>query len=172
MAVVIIDGPECAGKSTIIDALTRLSPKTTRLREWGPVSSWHEYVVPFSQDRARSEELTIWSRSWASEVVYNNLLQRGRSIQEREIRRILENPEARREVVYVIVCTDPELLEERRVIRREQRGKPDLPVDPWEEMLAFADYAKAHRWRTVSGQTDPEQVARGIMKWIGALKND
>src|SRR3989304_2111146 len=84
MSVIVFDGPEKAGKSTIIEALRQYAKSTkffdrVYVRHWGPVSPDDRvYAHELSQDSTCFNELVIWDRCWPSEYVYGNLLGRSR----------------------------------------------------------------------------------------------
>ena len=160
--IVILDGPEAAGKSTIIEELKFVLPEPIKIRAWGPVSSWMEYREPLAEDLGLVGETVIWDRSWAAEVVYNDLLHRGREVNETQLFLYLEMKVEVSGGMMVMVLTDPEVLEDRRRRRREMRDKPDLPVDPIAERARFGRYAAEHEWSVVDGAQDPREVAETI----------
>jgi len=78
MPVILIDGPEKAGKSTLIAAL-RMS-LGARVRAWGQVSPDDRvYTEPLGTD-ITSPKVHIWDRGWISEAVYGSLLNRPRRL--------------------------------------------------------------------------------------------
>ena len=164
--IVVLDGPEAAGKSTIRDALVRTLERgpTVHLRQWGPVDSWMDYIDPLQEDLGRSAQgwFVVWDRGWAAEVVYNELLARGREVPETAMFTQFELPIQRAGGVMVMVLTDPEVLEDRRRRRAAERAKPDLPVDPTAERERFGRYAAEHEWTVVDGARDPIEVAETI----------
>lgn len=147
MTALIFDGPEATGKSTLISALQEVIPGS-RIRKWGPVASWGEYVSPLIEDM-ESEEVVLWDRSWASELVYNDLMNRGRSVKSHQLRYVLELPLLHRGGLMFMVLTPPSVLEARRL---EREPGIDLEVDPVLEWKAFDYYARAHNWVVLSGQ--------------------
>lgn len=135
MTVIVVDGPEAAGKSTFI---ARRFPGVD-VRRWGPVDSVDEYVKPFHEDRI-ADKLVIWDRSWASEVVYNQLMGRGRSPE-----RVAEELEHFR-VMRVMVVATSRTLEMRRNFRLTLGQTDDLPVDPGQELKSFLAWGETHGW--------------------------
>lgn len=74
--LIIIDGPEKAGKTTLIRHLVNSTPNVV-IRKWEPVISDREYLYALQEDISTNlTGITIWDRSWASEHVYCNLLNR------------------------------------------------------------------------------------------------
>lgn len=135
MTVIIVDGPEAAGKSTFI---ANRFPDA-EVRKWGPVPNVSAFVPPFFSDRT-SDKLVVWDRSWASEVVYNQLLNRGRTPD-----RIVAELESFRPM-RIIIAAPARTLEMRRNFRLSLGQTDDLPVDPEEELRAFLAYGNAHGW--------------------------
>lgn len=144
--VIIVDGPEAAGKSTLIDRLWT----TDARRDWGPVPSIDVYEEALTQDFLNREcPLIVWDRSWASEVVYNQLLERGRDEQHiEEVKQFLEEYAC----LKLMVLSSSTTLAKRRAERIARGGKPDLPVDPVAERNAFASYAAQHNWAVIIGE--------------------
>lgn len=166
MSVVVLDGPEAAGKSTLRDALVeaaRPAFRAIQLRRWGPVDGWHEYVPAMVEDLA-APRLTIWDRSWASEVVYDDLLRRGRDPDEDAVASQLEEPLITAGGVMLMLLPAARTL----ILRREERArdpaaKPDLQVHPTAELVRFRFYARRHGWSAVEGTPNPAAVAATIV---------
>lgn len=142
--VIIVDGPEAAGKSTLI---ARLWPRE-RVRRWGPVDSIKVYEEVLTQDLMNSDRaIIVWDRSWASEVVYNELLGRGRQVEPD--REYLEEYVC----LKLMVLADPMTL----ILRRQQRVNAgqtdDLPVEPYDEHRLFLKYAKKNHWAIIAGDS-------------------
>jgi hypothetical protein len=160
MTVIVVDGPEKAGKTTLIRAIDRhLDGARVLLRAWGPVKSDVEYLEPL-KFAVSYPGVAVWDRSWASEHVYGLLLDRvdhrlagdpwlgewlyGRAVQACGLR--------------VMVTTDPALL-------RERRNATDLPVDPAIERFAFQQYADQHGWSTYDmTQWSVAEVAKDVVQ--------
>jgi hypothetical protein len=89
MVVVVIDGPEKAGKSTLIEALrstVTVNDLPTKVRKWGRLDDgrWAidcVYAQALIEDTAY-KGLILWDRSWASEAVYGKLIGRDRRLAE------------------------------------------------------------------------------------------
>jgi len=142
-AIVYVDGPEKAGKTTLVNALAdRLQ---ARVRHWGPVSPDDRVYAPVLREDVEGEGVVIWDRGWVAEHVYAALLGRtdrrigtdpwlGEWLHGRVLRTV--------GVGLIVLGRSAELL-------RERRDVTDLPVDPGEERAAFLDYARRFRYRTV-----------------------
>ena len=162
--ILIVDGPEAAGKTTLIRAIGRQLTRPPLVRAWGPVDSVHEYWSPLQADLANEGDLVVWDRSWASEFVYNRLLRRGRSEST-----ILEEATGLEEDVWesagvlLMVIALPEALHERRAQRRALKDLGDLPVRPEDEARHFAEYAVNHEWAMLPGDRDPAVQARWVL---------
>lgn len=133
--LIVIDGPEAAGKTTFI---SQTFPNAVR-RPWGPVSSATEYIKQLDADRS-ADHLVVWDRSWASEYVYNILMNRGRK--EQNVMRLLEEMRIPR----IMILAYPDTLKMRRDFRLAAGLSDDLPVDPSQEFALFRDYAMSNCW--------------------------
>lgn len=151
--VIIVDGPEAAGKSTFIKRLWTDAP----VRRWGPVDSISIYRPALSRDCLNQVPIIVWDRSWASEVVYNKLLQRGRESTAFELEREYLEGYA---ILKIMVLTPPLVLQARREERLAQGAKDDLPVSPWDEYAAFRQYAAENNWAVMKGNTNNVGLAR------------
>jgi hypothetical protein len=81
--VIIVDGIEKGGKSTLILKLQNALEQdglTPMVRHWGPVKPDDRvYAAPLEYGFGLSDNVvSIWDRSWASEAVYGALLNRQR----------------------------------------------------------------------------------------------
>ena len=171
MPLLIVDGPEAAGKTTLITEIAKLIPEytetkpTIRTRQWGPVSDWSDYIHPLHLDLMSASQgaYILWDRSWAAEVVYNALLQRGRIIDPESLSALLSVPLKRRNM-RLIVLSSPDVLASRRAERVKNGEKPDLPVDPEEEINAFRDYGRKTGW-VIMQSPSPQAVCAA---WLGS----
>lgn len=155
--IITIDGPEKAGKSTLISALKDTMPGL-RVRNWGPVDPDDRvYTEPLSED-ARSIEWTVWDRCWASEHVYGRLLNRdrrlakdawlgewlhGRAVQARGAR-------------FMLLPDDVSNVEKRR-------DSSDLPVDPYVECGGYKLYAESFGWTILRNSYTDESLEQNIL---------
>lgn len=147
MPIMLIDGPEKAGKSTFVSKM-RQSDECSVLRQWGPVSSIVEYLGPLAEDYAIVQEggFVIWDRSWASEFVYNKLV-RNRPTDGRTLDFLETGPWLKYLVKIMLVSTDDTLKSRRQ----EHRDPTDHKVDPKEERAAFISYGKQFNWTIIEG---------------------
>lgn len=140
--IILIDGPEKAGKSTLIKELTWQLENTGVLvhhRRWGQVKPDDRVYTPALQQDlgVQTKGVTIWDRGWPSEYVYGNLLHRPRRgstnpwILEWLHGRALHGRGAK-----VI------LLPHKRTATAQHRDDTDLPVDVTAEFVAYDQYAK------------------------------
>ena len=76
MPVILVEGPEKAGKSTLVRALLKIMPAKVR-KFTGPMQG-DEYLEAMLEDTRPSlfPIITIWDRGWVSEFVYAWMLQR------------------------------------------------------------------------------------------------
>lgn len=167
MPLVIFDGPEAAGKSTLIDALMEEWGPNSRLRSWGPRESWLEYCQPLFDDLKACQEdpflLVCWSRSWLSRSVYNKMLAQGQNVPPRTMTE-LDNIVVRSGGLLILMTAPVDILLERRLTRmNEGNAKPDHPLDPRKEQGEFQLQSRPRKWRTLSGTTEPETNVRTIM---------
>lgn len=142
--IVIIDGPEAAGKTTLITDLWKRVPDL-KVRHWGLIESWHEYESPLAKD-IREGGPIVWDRSWAAEVCYNDLMKRGRKISEGEIDERLEAVVKNAGGLRIMLLPPVPVLEARRLIRRAAGETDDLDCEPARERFRFVKYAKVHGW--------------------------
>lgn len=154
--IIILDGPEKAGKSTTIAAIQQELQNRGRssiVRHWGKVEPDDRVYTPFLMDdatRGPDDAVIIWDRSWASEHVYGKLLGRDR--------RLSTNPwlgewlHGRATRAKFILLTDPIKLIERR-------NETDLPVNPTDEYAAYHDYGKRYGWDVIRASADPKTDA-------------
>lgn len=167
MPVLIIDGPEAGGKSTVIGHLFARLRQDATLRYWGPVDSWHDYALPLSMDLTRTDgRLVVWSRSWASEVVYDELLSRGQNPSEWEIEKTLEWRVRECNGYMLMIMADPDVLTARRAARRGV-GRTDLPVGPEAEAIRFGRYAAEHEWDVVRGDRPTKDTVDAVIARLG-----
>lgn len=142
MPVIIFDGPEAAGKTTLIKRVFARTDQKV-VRRWGPVDSIDVYR-PFLMHDLGDPGTVVWDRSWASEYVYNKLLHRDRPIFPE-----LQKLEDVVPVLKVMVLVDPAVAAVRRYRRLEAGQTSDLPVDPYEEHALFYRYAQHHGWAII-----------------------
>lgn len=172
MPIVILDGPEATGKSTIIDALrNEWGIEKTDLRSMGPKKSWLEYCNPLYDDISQSADLPewlfVWSRCWASRTVYNELLKQGQIV-PREVTRELDAIVTRSGGMLCMVTAPVNTLLERRLERLSRAGsKPDHQLDVNKELAAFQRYARTGgNWQMLHGTYSVEDNVRKIITYL------
>lgn len=148
MPILIFDGPEKAGKSTLIRNLTSYNREVV-IMDWGPVDSVFDYFVPLANavKASKSGQWIIWDRSWASEHVYNEIT--GRRENEAAPYRFLEETADRHEIVRYMVLPPTEVLEKRR---KENPDETDIKVDPGKERYKFERYAQFNGWVQIANE--------------------
>lgn len=166
MPIVIIDGPEAAGKSTIIGALLAEWGSLSQYRHWGPRDSWLEYCGPLFEDIKICEEnpqiLVVWSRCWASRTVYNKLLDQGQ-ILPLAITRELDDIVTRSGGFLGMVTSPVNVLLQRRLDRIESGAKKDHQLDVSQELAEFQRYGRGRGWTMLDGTSNVEFNVRLIM---------
>lgn len=154
--LLVIDGPEKAGKTSLIEALrtwVTLKGEPTKVRKWGKLDDgkWAiDEVYGFALDEDQLHPgLVIWDRSWASETVYGQLLNRDRRLAERP--ELGESLYGRRVQLKIILGgPSPAIL-------MGDRTEDDLPVSPAKEQEAFVAYGRQYGWHII-GLTDRERL--------------
>lgn len=154
MPIFIIDGPEKAGKTTLISALSGLGQgeepegSKMRVRRWGPVDSVLEYFGPIVEDYKFVQQggIVFWDRSWASECVYNDLVRMRET--DRASLRYLETGPWSKYLIKIMAVSTTSTLRRRRAAHRDPT---DHKVDPEREREGFLKYAKSFNWQIIEG---------------------
>jgi hypothetical protein len=179
--IIVVDGPEKAGKTTFIANLSanvQLNGRPTRVVKWGKLDDgrWaiDSVYAAGLVEAAAWNGLTVWDRSWASEAVYGRLLNRER--------RLAADPwlgewlYGRGVDLKLMLLGDPDPQ-----VMRGDRTPDDLPVDVVDEKRAFSEYGRRFGWqvhpenRTIAGTT---RLVREVMvainryKWEGVFNPD
>jgi len=170
MPIVILEGPEAAGKTTIIEKLLASWGENSRVRSWGPRDSWLEYCGPLFEDTKACQEdpllLIVWSRSWLSRAVYNTLLKQGQDVPPRamtELDRIVLSNGG----LLILVTAPPSILQERRERRlAEGSDQKDHPLNPRTELNEFLAQSRKRKWWTISGTRSPEDNVSSIITML------
>lgn len=140
--LIVVDGPEKVGKTTLLAAVERKS----RFFGWHVVRFACRRPAPFDPlvyQRAlelahRVDTLVLMDRSWASEAVYSQLLGRAPAMTAREAEWQLGRAVPRLGSATVV------LDRAGRIARR--RDDTDLPVDVNHEVQEFSKYGVDHGW--------------------------
>lgn len=157
MPLIILDGPEKAGKTTIANAI--IARYGGRLRRWGRVESDVEYLQPLIEDCAAviHGETIVWDRGWAAEHVYGKLLNRDRRLSNDAWLGEWLYGRAAQSLGLRAMILGPSVEELQR-----RRDATDLPVDPREERETFNAYAHSFGWMRVVQQHTPESLAQVV----------
>jgi len=166
MSIIVIDGCEKAGKSTVIKALVSRLEKEgikTYVRNWGLINPDDRvYAHPLYEDTTTIDSVTIWDRSWASEYVYSTLLPRNRRLREDAWLGEWLHGRATQANGYRIMLLGPDVATLTKL-----RDDTDLPVDPRLERDLFRQYANSYGWDMVENKhskTAVTKVVNRIMK--------
>lgn len=164
--IVVLDGPEKAGKSTLAKKLVELSPWRARVRRWGPVEGKDRlYLYALQEDSTKVDELVVWDRSFASEAVYCNILPREGRLGEDpfagewDYGRLLQSMGARRMVLGPNVET----------LRRLRDGT-DHKVCPATERRMFFRYSQTYRWKYVINAHTDAAVTKIAEEVLGEVR--
>jgi hypothetical protein len=157
LPLIVLDGPEKAGKTTIVNVLRDLYGY--RVRHWGPVKSHMEFLAQLQQDLLVPGKRVVWDRSWVSELVYSGLL--GRATKLNHDAWLAEFLFTRAVRVYgevaIVRGPDPSIL-------ASLRDNTDLPVDPAVEQREFARHAANWRWSVVNNEHTAESAEHSAFR--------
>jgi hypothetical protein len=157
--LLIIDGPEKAGKTTLIHELVgafTMMDYLVRTRKWGPTKIDDREYSPAIQEDIAWTGLTIWDRSWASESVYGTLLKRDKRLAENPWLGEWMHSRAMRPWGARIMLLGPGN-------NGDLRDETDLPVDPVEERDTFRFYGNLFGWEEV---LENEHTEEGTFKAV------
>lgn len=151
--IILIDGPEKAGKTTLIAELKRRTGG--QVRHWGIIESDTEYLEALKSDTADST-VWLWDRGWPSEHVYSKLLNRGRRLGDDPWlgewlygRAIIGSGGVR---VIMLPVRSGDLY--------VRRTSDDLPVNPMLEIAAYKEYAERFEYLTLYNDYDHKSITR------------
>ncbi len=144
--IVVVEGPEKAGKTTFINALEQRlvgeGYQVERRKLNADDEDDRRYSPMLQEDMCKLDKVVIWDRGWISEYVYATLLERPRRaahnpwlmewIHSRAVR-----PNG---ALFTVVPEDLDELYERR-------DSTDLPVDPWLEARLFIQHSIEYDWQ-------------------------
>jgi hypothetical protein len=166
MPLIVIDGPEKAGKSTLAKAI--VAKYGGVIRAWGPVDPDDRvYAQPLMEDCASvaAGKTVVWDRSWASEHVYAKLLNRDRRLREDAWLGEWLYGRAVQTIGLRVMLLGESV--ERLVADRDAT---DLPVEPRDERDEFYRYALAHGWnKYVFPHTAKQLDAHVDIIWTSAV---
>jgi len=165
MSVIIVDGPEKAGKTTMIKRLKSILEKgiDVDIVKWGPISPDDRvYSDPLQTYSGAEDAIAIWDRGWPSEYVYGNLLNRKRRMsQDPWLGAWLHDRAVQSNGLRVMMLgPSPEKL-------ASLRDRSDIAVDPKLEIQLFKQYAMKYGWMILEGydhtEEDLKQNVRAII---------
>lgn len=143
--IVILDGPEKAGKSTLASKIVELSRGPARIRKWGPINGEDRlYLYALQDDCSDLNELVVWDRSYASEAVYCKLLNRPGRLKDDPFYGEWAYGRPSQSVGVRLMVLGPDVPTLRRL-----RDGTDHDVCPASERRMFFRYAQTYRWRWV-----------------------
>lgn len=138
---ILFEGPEKAGKSTIIAMFQKMLKSrgfTSTVRKWGQIDPDDSVYSPYLLlDCNRDQDsVVLWDRGWISEYVYATLLHRPRRLKDNPwLAEWLHGRIAQTHGLVVV------LLGSSAKHNQDLRDNTDLPVNPWSERALFSDYA-------------------------------
>lgn len=167
--LVIVDGPEKAGKSTTLAQLeanlTGYGIKVARRKWTGPAKPDEtEYLIAAAEwlGADTRETVMLWDRGWPSEYVYGTLLN-----QPRRMARCLLGPLWEGfvdEHALKIILMGPTLRD-----MEEHRSDDDLPVKPSSERQLYAAYGGFNNWHVLHNTWAPDAYARDVRDMTSSI---
>lgn len=163
----VFDGPEKAGKTTLINNLKesielQAPERKVEIVKWGKISPDDRvYSNPILQALTQMTEDKnvdfIWDRSWASEAVYGYGLGRDRRLSNNwKLGEFLHSrPVSTNGLLFIVLP-----LYKQSLINR--RDETDLPIDPNVEFDFFKTYAETFRWKILQNNYDINSTYRNI----------
>lgn len=167
LMIYIFDGPEKAGKTTLIKNLKKSIECQTPERKvhvvkWGKISPDDRvYSNPINQALIQMTEDKnvdfIWDRSWASEAVYGYALGRDRRLSDNwRLGEFLHSrPVSTNGLLFMVLPVHKQSLVDRR-------DETDLPIDPHVEFNYFKTYAETFHWKILRNNYDIHSTNRNI----------
>lgn len=168
MTVIVIDGPEKAGKTTLINELVKtLIDMRVPVEQvhWGPVSPDDRVYSPVLKEHCQDlQRVWVWDRGWSSEYVYGKLLNRdhrgasdpwllewlhGRAVQVSGVRIMLSGPHSS--------------------ILNHLRDSTDLAVDSFDEKSLYKEYAQRFGWEWLENEHTQESLERSVKFIVNRL---
>lgn len=177
--IIVIEGPDGVGKTTLINAIRKAWGDTTVTVRQGPpptgISAVEHYVTAAIDLVKAHEKLTlvITDRLHAGELVYGPILRGASRLSTEEYNSITHFLVARG--ALLVHCTLPEDIMIDRLVARDG-GKPD------EKSGATIEHAPAIRqafidlldddssWFTLDMQDSPENLANSVLRYIAVRK--
>lgn len=104
--IVIVEGPDGSGKSTLVERLSDEAPEGTHIRHWGPVDDPMREYTDEILTSARTHDNALYDRFWPSEYAYGTVL-RGETRVGAYGRAALFNLASKYHDVRVVMCLPP-----------------------------------------------------------------
>ncbi len=167
-----IDGPEKAGKSTLIAKIKELHEDEegpVDVRHWGPVDPDDRvYAEPLLIDLAEGNDdrLAIWDRGWASEHVYADLL-------NRTDRRLMDDPWLGEWLFGRAFQTQGMrviLLPDKPGQAEFLRDETDLDVMPLVELSRFQSYGRLFGYTILVNEYTQETLLQNAITILDLLR--
>lgn len=159
MAIIIIEGIDGSGKTTLAERIRELSPVGARIEHHGPLTLGveQEYVLPIFN--VKDDELLIADRWHVGELIYGPIY-RGVSLTEGRYNEIIERALDFKHAVKVIVNPPVEIIRERLTARGEDYLK-DEHID--EVSAAYEDYARAWDYLLIDDEFEVDETAEFLI---------
>jgi hypothetical protein len=167
MPLILLDGPEKAGKSTIAKAIVNRYGGS--IRQWGPVATDAVYAEALAVDCAivKMGGTVIWDRGYASETVYARLMDRDRRL--RDDAWLGEWLYGR---AFVTLGLRVMVLGPSVESLMKLRDETDLPVSPSAETFEFLNHAVHYGWMTLHQTHNPSALSAVVDAiWNAATYN-
>jgi len=170
MPVVIFEGPEAVGKTTLIESLQARWGPNNQFRGWGPRQSWLEYCQPLFDDIQACKQdpklLIVWSRGWLSRAVYNELLSQGHRVPKSAIRELDREVRHANGSLFLVTAPITTLLSRRLERLENPDSKPDHALDPEKELGEFYKQNSSRLWTMIHGNKDTDHTISLVMDQI------
>jgi hypothetical protein len=169
--IIVVDGPEKAGKSTLIAGVSTalgVLGYDVIVRKWGPLKTDdREYSPALKDDTEDHRHVVIWDRSWVSEHVYANLLERPRRLAKNSfLGEFLHRRALFGQGFGVILAPIASEMAEK------YRDSTDLDVDPVQERTMFMKYSLQYKWMGLFNDYTEESLKKNVNKIVmKATKN-
>lgn len=173
--VIVVDGPEKAGKTTFIEALAKhLKTKgiSYSRRKFGPTDNDYGYGIYLQQDAVDDlVEVAIWDRAWPSDFVYPTLVPEYR----RGLNKVFWNDPGASEIFNEVLeayGVGVILLGPTADTLEKNRDASDRQVPPKLERELYRDYGLKFGWRVFENQHTDVEVASLIefVLWLREKK--
>lgn len=164
MPVIILEGIDGAGKSTLADALIEASPVPAHYLHRGPLEGTVEDELIYPLQNIPENELLVTDRWHVGEMVYGPIY-RGKSLVAGEYNSIIESLLWDMNAVKVILSPPIEVVKQRL----EERGEDYLQPEHVEQVHElYEDYAMAHDYRLIREVTDQtvEDLLRAALEGL------